>query len=157
MGLTAAERKALFKQTLSGDDSKKDNSLISSGAIEEKPAIAKPKPVAAKKPKAKEQPTKAPKKEVKESKNSRIGELESFFAVSKQIREQVDEEFGSDENQLTFTTGLYPRYISILKRMSKSVGISQGAIVSAALCHMLAAFPEEERSAIIKDQVNEIW
>lgn len=158
MGLTAAERKELFKQTLTGNE---DNSLITSNAQEkelkeeekvEVVSVAKAK-VLAKKEKPKS-PIKATTKKVKDP---RISELEVFFQVSKKIREQVDEEFGSDENQLTYTTGLYPRYISILKRMSKSVGISQGAIISAALCHMLDAFPEEERSAIIKDQVNEIW
>lgn len=156
MGLTAEERKKLFRQTLAGDSDENDESLISSGVQKStSDTTPKPEPVA-KKVVTKKKATVA-KKAPKGKSTDRLHDLEQFFLVSKKIREVVDEEFGSDEKQITYTTGMYPRYVSLLKRMSKSVGISQGAILSAALCNMLASFPEDEQQAIIKDEVNEIW
>nr|WP_169605337.1 hypothetical protein [Microscilla sp. PRE1] len=152
MGLTAAERKKLFKETLTGEGGDNDNSLISSSVQsgdKSKPSerVKDDKP---KNPSQKGRTTKSKSTE-------RIKDLEEFFLISKKIREVVDQEFGSDEKQMTYTTGMYPRYVSLLKRMSKSLGLSQGAILSAALCNMLSSFPEEEKHAIIKDEVNEIW
>ncbi len=163
MGLTAAERKKLFRETLTGEgNNDTDDSLISSSAKPEttqQESVDKVEPeTPVKKKPTKPRKTSAPKPKAAKSKASdRIRDLEQFFKISKEVREIVDEEFGSDEKQITYTTGMYPRYVSLLKRMSKSVGISQGAILSAALCNMLSSFPDEEKDAIIKDEVNEIW